>query len=96
MFKQSSVEPHVSDAESRDSSPFTHTRHVITRMCRRCDRITRANMKVTCDELFNQIKQDLTSDARLRSYHSDSLVNYGFLPQTWENPHLNHPHTGFK
>ncbi|KAL0586344.1 hypothetical protein ABG067_003957 [Albugo candida] len=56
----------------------------------------RAKMEIACNEPYNPIKQDVTRTGSARFYHSDSLVNYGCLPQTWENPLELDPHTGFK
>lgn len=42
-------------------------------------------MEVATDEEFNPIKQD-EKKGKLRLYPFASLVNYGCLPQTWENP----------
>ena len=35
---------------------------------------------------FNPIKQDVKKGA-LRFYGAPSMINYGAVPQTWENPH---------
>lgn len=43
-------------------------------------------MEIAGDEAFNPIKQDM-KNGKPRFYHFDSLVNYGCLPQTWEDPH---------
>ena len=45
----------------------------------------RAKMEIATDELANPIKQDEKGGAP-RFYHFDSTVNYGALPQTWEDP----------
>ncbi|EQC30760.1 hypothetical protein SDRG_11521 [Saprolegnia diclina VS20] len=45
----------------------------------------RAKMEVATDEAHNPIKQDVKKGS-LRFYHFDSLVNYGCIPQTWEDP----------
>ncbi|CAE7659574.1 ppa1, partial [Symbiodinium sp. KB8] len=42
-------------------------------------------------EEYNPIGPDTTKDGVMRSYAYDSLVNYGFLPQTWENPGVKDP-----
>jgi inorganic pyrophosphatase len=42
-------------------------------------------MEVASDEPFNPIKQDVKKE-KLRLYPFASLVNYGCLPQTWEDP----------
>ncbi|DAZ95223.1 TPA: hypothetical protein N0F65_003458, partial [Lagenidium giganteum] len=46
---------------------------------------SRAKMEIAGEEEFNPIKQDVKKGAP-RFYHSPSLVNYGCLPQTWEDP----------
>lgn len=46
----------------------------------------RAKMEINKETPHNPIIQD-TKKGKLRFYHSDSLVNYGAFPQTWENPH---------
>lgn len=46
---------------------------------------TRAKMEINKEAAHNPIKQD-TKKGKLRFYHSSSLVNYGALPQTWEDP----------
>ncbi|TMW61985.1 hypothetical protein Poli38472_009478 [Pythium oligandrum] len=45
----------------------------------------RAKLEIAGDEEFNPIKQDIKK-GKPRFYHFDSLVNYGCLPQTWEDP----------
>lgn len=48
-----------------------------------------AKMEIATDERDNPIKQDLVhrgETPHLRDYHFPSIVNYGCLPQTWENP----------
>lgn len=42
-------------------------------------------METNKENEFNPFIQD-TKKGKLRYYHSDSLVNYGALPQTWEDP----------
>lgn len=42
-------------------------------------------MEISSDEEYNPIKQDVKKGVP-RLYHFDSLVNYGCLPQTWEDP----------
>ncbi|OQR96876.1 inorganic pyrophosphatase [Achlya hypogyna] len=45
----------------------------------------RAKMEIATKEAHNPIKQDVKK-GNLRFYHFDSLVNYGCIPQTWEDP----------
>jgi inorganic pyrophosphatase len=55
---------------------------------------TRAKMEIAKDESLNPIKQD-TKKGALRFYeYGPSLINYGALPQTWEDPALVHADTG--
>ena len=42
-------------------------------------------MEINKEAPFNPIIQD-TKKGKPRFYHSDSLVNYGAFPQTWEDP----------
>jgi len=42
-------------------------------------------MEIATDEPLNPIKQDIKKE-KLRQYPFQSLVNYGALPQTWEDP----------
>ena len=42
-------------------------------------------MEVATKEPYNPIKQD-EKNGKLRNYPFTSLVNYGMLPQTWEDP----------
>ncbi|RLN55810.1 hypothetical protein BBJ29_006693 [Phytophthora kernoviae] len=52
----------------------------------------RAKMEIAGEEEFNPIKQD-EKKGLPRLYHSTSLVNYGCLPQTWEDPNHVDPAT---
>jgi len=57
-------------------------------------KFTRAKMEIATDEEFNPIKQDLKK-GNLREYGwGDMFVNYGALPQTWEDPQVKDEHTG--
>lgn len=50
---------------------------------------TNAKMEAALDEEFHPIKQDKNKDGSLRYIkHGDKLFNYGFLPQTWEDPRV--------
>jgi inorganic pyrophosphatase len=46
----------------------------------------RAKMEISTDDAHNPIIQDKTKAGAPRSYGLDSLVNYGALPQTYEDP----------
>ena len=50
-------------------------------------------MEIATGEPFNPIKQDVKKGV-LRHYPFESLVNYGALPQTWEDPKHISPETG--
>lgn len=55
---------------------------------------TRAKMEIAKEEPLNPIKQD-TKKGELRFYeYGPSLINYGALPQTWEDPAIVHKDTG--
>lgn len=55
---------------------------------------TSAKMEIATDEPNTPIKQDIKKgDLRFYKY-GDSLVNYGALPQTWEDPGETSPDTG--
>jgi inorganic pyrophosphatase len=57
---------------------------------------TRAKFEIATKEPGNPIKQD-TKKGVLREYkHGDMLFNYGFMPQTWEDPCHVSEDTGFK
>jgi sulfate adenylyltransferase len=50
-------------------------------------KLTRAKMELNKEEPGNPIMQDTNKDGSLRFYtYGDSRFNYGFLPQTWEDP----------
>lgn len=58
---------------------------------------TRAKLEMIKEEQYNPIGHDLNKDGSLRYInYSPVLYNYGFLPQTWENPHQTHPEIGLK
>lgn len=46
----------------------------------------KAKYEISTTEAFNPIKFDLTKTGEPRFYPFASLVNYGALPQTWEDP----------
>lgn len=52
---------------------------------------TQAKMEIATDEEMSPIKQDIKK-GELRSYKwGPSLINYGAIPQTWEDPGAVHP-----
>ncbi|KAI0567353.1 inorganic pyrophosphatase precursor [Gracilaria domingensis] len=56
---------------------------------------TQAKMEIATDETGTPIKQDIKK-GELRVYkYGPSLVNYGAIPQTWEDPSSIHPELNF-
>jgi len=51
---------------------------------------TKAKMEVATKEESNPIAQDMKK-GKLRDYHGPIFWNYGCLPQTWEDPNVEHP-----
>jgi len=51
---------------------------------------TKAKMEVSIKEASNPIAQDMKK-GKLRDYHGPIFWNYGCLPQTWEDPTIEHP-----
>jgi len=51
---------------------------------------TKAKMEVSTKEAGNPIAQDIKK-GKLRDYHGPIFWNYGCLPQTWEDPNVEHP-----
>jgi len=51
---------------------------------------TKAKMEVATKEAANPIAQDMKK-GKLRDYHGPIFWNYGCLPQTWEDPNVEHP-----
>lgn len=47
---------------------------------------TQAKMEIATDELCTPIKQDVKKGALRYYQYGPSLVNYGAIPQTWEDP----------
>lgn len=47
-------------------------------------------MEVATKEEANPIAQDMKK-GKLRDYHGPIFWNYGCLPQTWEDPNIEHP-----
>lgn len=56
---------------------------------------TRAKFECATNEQYNPIKQD-TQHGQLRYYkHGDMMFNYGYFPQTWEDPEHSPDDTGY-
>jgi len=53
-------------------------------------KMTKAKMEVATKEENNPIAQDVKK-GKLRDYHGPIFWNYGCLPQTWEDPNIEHP-----
>lgn len=51
---------------------------------------SRAKMEIATKESNNPIAQDIKK-GKLRDYHGPIFWNYGAIPQTWENPNVEHP-----
>lgn len=51
---------------------------------------TKAKFEVACKECMTPIAQDIKK-GKLRDYFGPIFWNYGCLPQTWENPNIEHP-----
>jgi len=51
---------------------------------------TKAKMEIATKEELNPIAQDIKK-GNLRFYHGPIFWNYGYLPQTWEDPSVEHP-----
>ncbi|CAM9458299.1 unnamed protein product [Ascophyllum nodosum] len=52
-----------------------------------------AKMEIATKEPLNPIAQD-TKKGKLRFYHGPIFWNYGYIPQTWEDPNVKHPKLG--
>lgn len=56
---------------------------------------TRAKMEIHKSVEYNKVVQDRNKDGSLRFYaYGDSIVNYGAIAQTWEDPDIPDPDTG--
>ena len=53
-------------------------------------KMTKPKMEVATKEANNPIAQD-EKKGKLRDYHGPIFWNYGCLPQTWEDPSVEHP-----
>jgi inorganic pyrophosphatase len=61
------------------------------RMIVEIPRKEKRKMEMAKEEVDNPLKQDYkisNGNKILRSYGIEPIFNYGFLPQTWENPHM--------
>ena len=53
-------------------------------------KFTKAKFEISTKEEYNPIAQDIKK-GKLRDYHGPIFWNYGALPQTWEDPNVEHP-----
>jgi inorganic pyrophosphatase len=53
-------------------------------------KMTKPKMEIATKEPSNPIAQDVKKGV-LRDYHGPIFWNYGYLPQTWEDPTVEHP-----
>jgi len=53
-------------------------------------KMTKPKMEIATKEPSNPIAQD-TKKGKLRDYHGPIFWNYGYLPQTWEDPNVENP-----
>jgi len=53
-------------------------------------KMTKPKMEIATKEPANPIAQDIKK-GKLRDYHGPIFWNYGYLPQTWEDPSVEHP-----
>lgn len=53
-------------------------------------KMTKPKMEANTKEEMTPIAQDIKK-GKLRDYHGPIFWNYGFLPQTWEDPNHEHP-----
>eukprot|EP00450_Noctiluca_scintillans_P031269 CAMPEP_0194544198 /NCGR_PEP_ID=MMETSP0253-20130528/87131_1 /TAXON_ID=2966 /ORGANISM="Noctiluca scintillans" /LENGTH=125 /DNA_ID=CAMNT_0039391051 /DNA_START=141 /DNA_END=515 /DNA_ORIENTATION=- len=70
------------DVPLRDEGEFT--------MVTEIPKMTRPKMEIATTMPLNPIVQD-TKLGELREYHGPIFWNYGYLPQTWEDPTVEHP-----
>lgn len=52
-------------------------------------KMTKSKMEIATKEPHNPIAQD-KKKGKLRDYHGPIFWNYGYLPQTWEDPKVKH------
>ena len=70
------------DIPLKDGSSFNFVNEI--------PKYTKAKMEVATKEESNPIAQDMKK-GKLRDYHGPIFWNYGCLPQTWEDPNIEHP-----
>eukprot|EP00928_Gymnodinium_smaydae_P056573 TRINITY_DN3993_c0_g3_i2.p1 TRINITY_DN3993_c0_g3~~TRINITY_DN3993_c0_g3_i2.p1 ORF type:complete len:282 (-),score=57.93 TRINITY_DN3993_c0_g3_i2:113-958(-) len=52
-------------------------------------KFTKPKMEIATKEKWNPIAQDIKK-GELREYHGPIFWNYGYVPQTWEDPNVEH------
>lgn len=83
------------DAEGREISPW-HDLPLSTEvegeywMVTEIPKMTKPKMEIATKEPGNPIAQD-KKKGKLRDYHGPIFWNYGYFPQTWEDPAVEHP-----
>jgi len=83
------------DADGREVSPW-HDIPLDTDvdgekwMVTEIPKMTKPKMEIATKEPVNPIAQDVKK-GKLRDYHGPIFWNYGYLPQTWEDPAVEHP-----
>lgn len=85
------------DAEGKSISPWhdipLHTgKEGVFNAVFEIPKYTKPKMEVAIKEAHNPIAQDVKK-GKLRDYHGPIFWNYGMLPQTWEDPNVEHPET---
>lgn len=82
------------DNDGKDISPWhdipLHAGDGLFNFLVEIPRMTKPKMEVVTKEPDNPIAQD-RKKGKLREYHGPIFWNYGMLPQTWEDPHHEHP-----
>eukprot|EP01126_Amoeba_proteus_P021142 TRINITY_DN2143_c0_g1_i6.p1 TRINITY_DN2143_c0_g1~~TRINITY_DN2143_c0_g1_i6.p1 ORF type:complete len:193 (+),score=45.54 TRINITY_DN2143_c0_g1_i6:383-961(+) len=51
-------------------------------------------MEMVKTERWNPIKHDIKNQVPRKVTYHPYVWNYGYFPQTWEDPEVKHPHTG--
>ncbi|CAE8589450.1 unnamed protein product [Polarella glacialis] len=83
------------DSQSQEISPW-HDLPLTTEvkgeywMVTEIPKMTKPKMEIATKEPMNPMAQDIKK-GKLRDYHGPIFWNYGYLPQTWEDPSVEHP-----
>jgi len=86
------------NAQGREISPWHHIplragENGVFNAVIEIPKMTRAKMEVATKEYMNPIAQDVCKGGTLREYHGPIYWNYGMIPQTWEDPNVEHAET---